>query len=101
MKKKGLYVKLSSSDNELLDANAQKRKLDRSNYIRYLIRNDQDDLYSEKASEALNIISSSAECLQNILCGDQLDQPNMDPDMLRENCNLIIEGVKELWHCLR
>lgn len=101
MQKKVLYVKLSSSDKELLDTNAQKRKLDRSNYIRYLIRNDQDDLYSEKASEALNIISSSAECLQNILCDDQLDQLGLDSDGLRESCNLIREGVKELWHCLR
>ena len=55
----------------------------------------------KKAAEALNKISSGANCLQNISRGDQLDQPNMDPDMLRENCNLIIEGVKELWHCLR
>lgn len=98
MQKKGLFVKLSSSDNELLDANAQKRKLDRSNYIRYLIRNDQDDLYSEKAAEALNKISSGATRLLNIPCGDQLD---LDPDTLRANCNHIIEGVEELWHCLR
>lgn len=98
MQKKGLFVKLSSSDNDLLDANAQKRKLDKSNYIRYLIRNDQDDLYSEKAAEALNKISSGANCLQNISYGDQL---GLDPDTLRENCNLIIEGVEELWHCLR
>ena len=39
-------------------------------YIRYLIRKDQDDIYSPKAAEALNGVSSSTVTIMNMVSED-------------------------------
>ena len=43
-KKKVLYVELSPEDYKLLEMQLKRRNLDKTNYIRYLIRKDQDDI---------------------------------------------------------
>lgn len=80
----GVYVQL--------EKNADKRKLDKTNYIAYLIQNDKDDMYSEKAARALENMSYSAEQL--------LKNVNKD-DKLRPFVVGVRDGVKDLWQCLR
>lgn len=80
----GVYVQL--------EKNAEKRKLDKTNYIAYLIQNDKDDMYSEKAASALDNISYSTEQL--------LKNVNKD-DKLRPFVVGVRDGVKDLWQCLR
>lgn len=75
-----------------LEENADKRNLDKTNYITYLIRNDRDDIYSEKAARALENISYSTEQL--------LKNVNKD-DKLRPFVVGVRDGVKDLWQCLR
>lgn len=75
-----------------LEENADKRKLDKTNYIAYLIQNDKDDMYSEKAARALeNINYSTEQLLKNV---------NKD-DKLRPFVVGVRDGVKDLWQCLR
>lgn len=80
----GVYVQL--------EKNADKRKLDKTNYIAYLIQNDKDDMYSEKAARALENVGYSAEQL--------LKNVNKD-DKLRPFVVGVRDGVKDLWQCLR
>lgn len=80
----GVYIQL--------EKNAEKRKLDKTNYIAYLIQNDKDDMYSEKAARALDNISYSTEQL--------LKNVNKD-DKLRPFVVGVRDGVKDLWQCLR
>ncbi len=90
-KKKALYVELSPEDYELLEMQLKRRNLDKTNYIRYLIRKDQDDIYSPKAAEALNGVSSSTVTIMNMV--------SEDSDIYSE-CVKLKEGVAELWRCL-
>ena len=90
-KKKVLYVELSPEDYELLEMQLKRRNLDKTNYIRYLIRKDQDDIYSSKAVEALNGVSSSTVTIMNMV--------SEDSDIYSECVNLK-EGVAALWHYL-
>lgn len=90
-KKKVLYVELSSEDYGLLEMQLKRRNLDKANYIRYLIRKDQDDIYSPKAVEALNRVSSSTVTIMNMV--------SEDSDIYSECVNLR-EGVAALWQCL-
>ena len=90
-KKKVLYVELSPKDYELLEIQLKRRNLDKTNYIRYLIRKDQDDIYSSKAVEALNGVSSSTITIMNMV--------SEDSDIYSE-CVKLKEGVAEIWRCL-
>lgn len=90
-KKKALYVELSPEDYMLLEMQLKRRNLDKTNYIRYLIRKDQDDIYSPKAAEALNGVSSSTVTIMNMV--------SEDSDIYSE-CVKLKEGVAELWRCL-
>lgn len=90
-KKKALYVELSPEDYELLEMQLKRRNLDKTNYIRYLIRKDQDDIYSPKAAEALNGVSSSTVTIMNMV--------SEDSDIYSE-CVKLKEGVAEIWRCL-
>ena len=69
-KKKALYGELSPYDYKLLEMQLKRRNLDKTNYIRYLIRKDQDDIYSPKAAEALNGVSSSTVTIMNMVSED-------------------------------
>lgn len=75
-----------------LEENAGKRNLDKTNYITYLIQNDKDDMYTERASRALNDISYSTEKLLQYVKKD---------DKVRPFVVGIRDGVKDLWQCLR
>lgn len=90
-KKKALYVELSPEDYELLEMQLKRRNLDKTNYIRYLIRKDQDDIYSPKAAEALNGVSSSTVTIMNTV--------SEDSDIYSE-CIKLREWVTVLWQCL-
>lgn len=90
-KKKVLYVELSPKDYELLEIQLKRRNLDKTNYIRYLIRKDQDDIYSSKAVEALNGVSSSTVTIMNTV--------SEDSDIYSE-CIKLREWVTVLWQCL-
>ena len=90
-KKKALYVELSPEDYELLEIQLKRRNLDKTNYIRYLIRKDQDDIYSSKAVEALNGVSSSTVTIMNTV--------SEDSDIYSE-CIKLREWVTVLWQCL-
>ena len=90
-KKKALYVELSPEDYELLEMQLKRRNLDKTNYIRYLIRKDQDDIYSLKAVEALNGVSSSTVTIMNTV--------SEDSDIYSE-CIKLREWVTVLWQCL-
>ena len=93
---KSVCLKLSIDDYKILETKASKRSLDKTNYIRYLIHQDQDDLYSVNAARVLEQISIGAENI--IACRDQ-DDLNMEN--IYEWCDLIVEGVKALWRCCR
>lgn len=90
-KKKVLYVELSPKDYELLEIQLKRRNLDKTNYIRYLIRKDQDDIYSPKAVGALNGVSSSTVTIMNTV--------SEDSDIYSE-CIKLREWVTVLWQCL-
>ena len=90
--KKQICVNLSIETYNLLEKNAEKRKLDKTNYIAHLIQNDRDDMYSEEASKALNKITCSAE---NLLQSVEKD------DKIRPFVIEIRDGVKELWQYLQ
>ena len=78
--KKQICVNLSIEAYNLLEKNAEKRKLDKTNYIAHLIQNDRDDMYSEGASKALNKITKetgiSLTRLVNIAMKEFLDNYN-------------------------
>lgn len=93
---KSVCLKLSLDDYKLLETKASQRNLDKTNYIRYLIYRDQDDLYSVNAARALEQISIGAEKI--IACRDQDD---MNMENIYEWCDSIVEGVKTLWRCCR
>lgn len=92
---KSICLNLSIEEYQILEDKAKRRKLDKTNYIRYLINSDQDDLYSVKADRALQQISAGAENLADICNMNKLDQ-----NEILENCDAIIKGVKTLWRCL-
>ena len=90
--KKQICVKLSIEDYNELERKAAIRKLDKTNYLIYLIRHDQDDLFSENAARVLNDITCSTEKLLNILPKDNTIRPFIVK---------IIKGVNELWQYLQ
>ena len=92
---KSICLNLSIEEYQILEDKAKRRKLDKTNYIRYLINADQDDLYSVKADRALQQISAGAENL-----ADTCNMNKPDQDKIHENCDAIIKGVKTLWRCL-
>lgn len=89
-------LKLSLDDYKSLETKASQRNLDKTNYIRYLIYRDQDDLYSVNAARALQQISLGAEKI--IACRDQ---NNLNMGNICEWCDLIVGGVRALWRCCR
>lgn len=90
--KKQICVNLPIEIYTQLEKNADKRKLDKTNYIVYLIQNDKDDMFSEGAANALNQISCSTETLlKNV----------KENDEVRPFVIGIRDGVKELWRYLR
>lgn len=93
---KSVCLRLSLEDYTLLEAKAAKRNLDKTNYMRYLIYKDQDDLYSTNAARALQQISFYAE---NIVNSRNLG--NLNSEDIYKWCNLILEGVEALWRCFR
>ena len=93
---KSVCLKLSLDDYKLLETKASQRNLDKTNYIRYLIYRDQDDLYSVNAARALQQISLGAEKI--IACRDQ---NNLNMENICEWCDSIVGGVRALWHCCR
>ncbi len=93
---KSVCLKLSLDDYKLLETKASQRNLDKTNYIRYLIYRDQDDLYSVNAARALQQISLGAEKI--IACRDQ---NNLNMENICEWCDSIVGGVRELWRCFR
>lgn len=90
-KKKALYVELSLEDYRCLEEQLKRRNLDKTNYIRYLIRKDQDDIYSPNAVQALNRVSSSTVTIMNMV--------SEDSDIYSE-CIKLREEVVALWQCL-
>lgn len=90
-KMKGLYVELSLEDYQCLETQLKRRNLDKANYIRCLIRKDQDDIYSPKAVEALKKVSCSAENIMDIV--------SEDSEIYAECVNLK-KGVVDIWQCL-
>ena len=93
---KSVCLKLSLDDYKLLETKASQRNLDKSNYLRYLIYRDQDDLYSINAARALEQISLCAESIIN-----SRNLGNLNTENIYERCDLIVEGVKALWRCFR
>lgn len=90
--RKQICINLLIEVYEKLEKNADRRRLDKTNYITYLIQNDKDDMYSERAARALDSISCSVETL--------LKNVNKD-DKIRPFVVDIKDGVKDLWQCLR
>ncbi len=90
--RKQVCINLPIEVYEKLEKNADRRRLDKTNYITYLIQNDKDDMYSERAARALDSISCSVEIL--------LRDVNKD-DKIRPFVVDIKDGVKDLWQCLR
>lgn len=93
---KSVCLKLSLEDYKLLETKASQRNLDKTNYIRYLIYKDQDDLYSVNAARALKQISLGAENI--IACRERNE---LDIESICEWCDLMVGGVRALWRCFR
>lgn len=91
-RRKQVCINLSMEVYEKLEKNAERRKLDKTNYIAYLIQNDKDDMYSERAARALDTISCSVETLLRNVKKDNKMKPFVFD---------IRDGVKDLWQCLR
>ena len=75
-----------------LEKKADKRKLDKTNYIIYLIEKDESDMYSEGASRALNQMTGLTESLLNSVDKD---------DKIRPFVVGIRDEVDRLWRYLR
>ena len=93
---KSVCLKLSLDDYKLLETKASQRNLDKTNYLRYLIHRDQDDLYSVNAARALQQISLGAENIT--ACRDRHE---LDAESIYEWCDLVVGGVRALWRCFR
>lgn len=90
--KKQLCLKLPLDIYNELERKAAKRKLDKTNYISYLIQQDRDDMFSGNASKVLNNITCSTEQLLKSVSKD---------DKIRPFVVNIKDGVNELWRYLR
>lgn len=62
---KSVCLKLSLDDYKLLETKASQRNLDKTNYIRYLIYRDQDDLYCILRSPADTDAFQSGRCAEH------------------------------------
>lgn len=95
--KKQICLKLPMDIYIQLEGKAARRKLDKTNYLIYLIERDQDDMFSENAANILNNITCSVEALLHAL-------PNNNDDnnkRIRPFVTNIIDGVNKLWQYLR
>jgi len=90
--RKQICINLPIEVYERLEKNSGKRKLDKTNYITYLIQNDKDDIFSEGAAKTLNRITCSTERLMKSVKKD---------DKIRPFVIDIKDGVNELWRYLR
>lgn len=90
--RKKVCVNLPIEIYEQLEKKARRRRLDKTNYISYLIQKDKDDIYSEGASNALDQISCSTEKLLQSIGKD---------DKIRPFVIDIRDGVNDLWRYLR
>ena len=90
--KKQVCINLPVEVYDQLEKKAEKRKLDKTNYITYLVQNDKDDMYSENAARIINNISCATEKLLPYVKED---------DKIRPFVIDIRDGVKELWRYLR
>lgn len=76
-----------------LKEKANKRGLDNTNYIVYLVQRDQDDMFSKNVARTLNDITCSTEKLLNTVSNND--------DKIRPLVIGIRNGVDELWRYLR
>lgn len=90
--KKQVCINLPIGVYRQLEKKAEKRKLDKTNYITYLIEKDEDDMYSEGAARALDKITSLTEGLLNSVDKDD----NVRPFVVG-----IRNEVNNLWRYLR
>ena len=93
--KKRVCINLSMDEYQMLLDKAGRRGLDRTNYIRYIIKSDGDDLYNIKAANALKMISEGVQSLLYLY--SEYSEKN---NSYEEYCNKIEEGVKMLWRSL-
>lgn len=90
-KKRKITIELKEEEYQKFEEGCKKHNLDKTNYIRYLIGKDRNDLYSNKADRAINKISASTVALiQND------EDPKIQPFIME-----LEEGVKALWQCLQ
>lgn len=90
--KKQVCINLPIGVYRQLEKKAEKRRLDKTNYITYLIEKDEDDMYSEGAARALGQITSLTEGLLNSVDTD---------DKMRPFVIGIKDEVNNLWRYLR
>ncbi len=57
MKRRKICIDLPIELYQEMEEKADRRHLDKTNYIIYLIRQDKDDLFSQKAADALKACS--------------------------------------------
>lgn len=90
--KKQVCINLPIGVYRQLEKKAEKRKLDKTNYITYLIEKDEEDMYSKGAARALDQITSLTEGLLNSVDKD---------DKIRPFVVGIRNEVNDLWRHLR
>lgn len=90
--KKQVCINLPIGVYRQLEKKAEKRKLDKTNYITYLIEKDEEDMYSEGEARALDQITSLTERLLNSVDKD---------DKIRPFVVGIRDEVNNLWRYLR
>ena len=92
MKRRKICIDLPIELYQEMEEKADRRHLDKTNYIIYLIRQDKDDLFSQKAADALKRVLESTEyLLENIP-----EDPKVRPFVVQ-----LGEGVNSLCQCLR
>lgn len=84
---KPFIIDLTKTEHERLEMNASIRNMEQNDYVRYLIRNDNPEMYTDDAAAALRMISTAAA---------QLEEDENNKELINE----IQEGVFTLWQCL-
>lgn len=84
---KPFIMDLTKTEHERLKKNASIRNMEQNDYVRYLIRNDNPEMYTDDAAAALRMISTAAA---------QLEEDENNKELINE----IQEGVFTLWQCL-
>ena len=91
--KRSLRIELIEEDYELLEKKRKKRGVDKSTYIRELIRdNHTSSALSEEVKQALDDISSA---------GMELRYRDNITDDEKRAIEQLEKGVRTLWRCLR